>query len=238
MTVKAFWTLSALFYGLMVFGQNQDSLLQHKKDSIAWTKKSFEGEIIYEIQVLNPNQNIISDEEFYYELPNRGKSFVVMLVKNGSYKMTTGDWVTLYDGAQGKIFTYKKINPTDSIRHDTANYTDPKEPKDKLLSILPLSQTKSVMDHICRSIETKNMWGSKRYYFNDQLLKINPELFKNHFFDDLYPYLNLSKALPLEVETNSTLGKSRMTAIQITEKKIDDIEFRMPKFKTIIKTNH
>jgi hypothetical protein len=39
----------------------------------------FEGKVTYIHQILNPNKGLISDEEFFRDMPNAGKSIVTLI---------------------------------------------------------------------------------------------------------------------------------------------------------------
>jgi hypothetical protein len=56
----------------LVNGYSQDSTT---------TVELFEGKVTYIHQILSPNKGLISEEEFFRDMPNAGKSIVTLYVK-------------------------------------------------------------------------------------------------------------------------------------------------------------
>jgi hypothetical protein len=100
-------------------------------------------------------------------------------------------------------------------------------------SIKLLEKTEQIEAFKCSVIEVKWKSGVYRYYFSNEILAIDPQLFKDYNYDQWFNYLKISKALPLKIEKEiNDFCKTTYTLETYDEKaEIDNSIFEIPKMK-------
>ena len=91
--------------------------------------------------------------------------------------------------------------------------------------------TQVVVNEInCSIVRVKWKAGVQDYYYNSEMFSVNPSLFKKHIHDGLSQFLEISKALPIQIvkEVNG-MTRSTMTLIYSESKSVDDSLFTIPK---------
>lgn len=93
-------------------------------------------------------------------------------------------------------------------------------------------QKQKVGDLDCFVVEVVWKTGIYRYYYSENTLNINPELFKSYNYDQFYKFLNISKSLPIKIEKQTNnFYKSTYELYSYTKEDIDEDIFILPKMK-------
>ncbi len=191
-------SLIALFIIIAKFSYSQDS---------SNTQGLFEGKVTYQYQIINPNPLLISDEEFYNSMPNRGISEVLLFIKGNKYKYEYSDHIEIYNRATNQIAFIAK-NHKDSIYYAPGNVAE-----DSLKKTDQLTNTRTILNQSCKAIEIKAKWETKTYYYSESLLKTNPFFWKAHERDFFNTYMTKSGGyFPLLIMRKSMLGNYEMKA--------------------------
>lgn len=180
----------------------------------------FEGKVVYQHQIINPNQALISDEEFYESMPNGGKSMVTMYIRGNKYRIDDNKTIQIYQPLSNSVSIYKK---NDSIYNAFAGtLEDPIEKTEKL------EAKATVLGHSCIGIGIQTKWETRIYLYSPTQLKTNPYYWKSHQKD----YLNITAGktgnFPLLIRQKSSLGNFELIAISIENVKLADDIFEHP----------
>ena len=74
--------------------------------------------------------------------------------------------------------------------------------------------------------------GEELYYYNSEVISIDPKLFAKHNLEYFNTILNLTGSYPIEtIKTISSFMSIKMTLVNISEEKIEDSVFDLPKLK-------
>ena len=198
-------------------------------DIVAQNEGFFEGIITYEYQIKNPNSQLISDEEFYRELPNKGKSTYKMYIKGNQYRIDYPNRTEVYQPSSRRVMIYPNDKVEDSFHFVPSDIVD-----DKIEKIEKTSQTETILSNVCSSILTKNKWDTKVFYYNVTALKANPAVWKSHLKDDLGPFIAMSSSFPLKIEGKSPFGNYTIKAIKIDKKALSNDMFTQVKGKIFV----
>ncbi|KGG50992.1 hypothetical protein DI09_500p10, partial [Mitosporidium daphniae] len=170
-----------LFFCNAVFGQSNDSSIVvktsesitiipkkdsfKKTDSTFKTSKSktpiFEGIITYQKRILNPNPILISDEEFYQTVENKGNR----------YKIVSNETISIFDPQGYRVCIKDIIKDKDTFYCLPANL-----PEDKNQKIETSSQKINVLDKNCSSFLVKSPFATRTIFYNSETLKVNTSL--------------------------------------------------------------
>lgn len=183
----------------------------------------FEGRITYEYRIMNPNKNIIADEEFYSSMPDSGKSTFIMYVKGNKYRTEYPDRTEIYSPAYGQI-SVSSNNKNDSSGWLSVNTQE--DPVIKL-SVLPVEET--IMGLACNSVEIISKWETKTFYYSPFALRTHPQFWKNHHRDFCSEYFSKANAFPLLIRRKSMLGNYEIHVIKIEKQELEDPLFSIPK---------
>lgn len=179
----------------------------------------FEGRVRYVLQVLNPNKGLISDEDFYRDMPNSGKTNVTLYLKGNQYKWEYEDKIECYyPKTQQVAILSRKID--DSIYYAPASTTE-----EKVEKIVKSALTKRLLgyDLVAQEIHTK--WDVKTIFYSPLALKTNASFWKNHKYNQLAETTSIAKAFPMIIHVQSLLGNWIMAASKIEPMKLDDSVF-------------
>jgi hypothetical protein len=222
------------------FGQTKDSSVDVKtrieapktslKDSV---KKSdtlsksiktktpiFEGIITYQKKLLNPNPLLISDDEFYQTVENKGISKVQVFVKGNKYKMVSKEYISIFDPIGYRVCTKDLIKEKDTFYCLPANL-----PEDKVQKIEPCGQKVTILDKACLCFLVKSPFSTKTVFYNAETLKTSPGFWSNHFKEDWGPILQRTGAFPLKMTTKSSFGNEEWEVIKIETKTLSLEDF-------------
>lgn len=182
----------------------------------------FEGKVTYMYQILNPNKALLSDEEFYRDIPNGGKSLVTLYIKSNQYRWEYEDRIEFYSPKNQQLSIISK-RKEDSIYSISASYVE-----EKIEKIEKSSLTKKLLgyDLVAQEIHTK--WYTRTFFYSPLALKSNPSFWKNHKYNHLAEITSVAKAFPLIIHHQSLLGNWIMAAIKIEPEIIDESIFTLP----------
>ena len=237
--MRIFFFLFICFFNVS-FGQTKDSSAELKtsfvepktsfKDSI---KKSdtlsksikaktpvFEGIITYQKRILNPNPILISDDEFYQTVENKGVSRIMVFVKGNKYKMVSKEYISIFDPIGYRVCTKDLIKEKDTFYCLPANL-----PEDKVQKIEPCVQKATILDKACLCFLVKSPFSTKTVFYNVETLKTSPGFWSNHFKEDWGPILQRTGAFPLKMITKSSFGNEEWEVIKIETKTLSLEDF-------------
>lgn len=202
-----------------VYGQ-EDSL-SITQDSIALPGLYFEGKITYQRVELNPNPALISDEDFYESLPNKGKSDIIYYIRGNQYRVEYKDQVEIYVPNIGTVISFTKSGK-DSITRFPVHVIE-----DKIDKVIQSEKKIEILGKSCNSIIVKTKWETKTYFFHDGELKTNPSYWKNHARE--FYHLTVAKQgnFPLGIVRESMLGGYVIRATKIEKMKLNDQIFQV-----------
>jgi hypothetical protein len=187
------------------------------------SKGLFEGKVTYLYQILNPNKGLISDEEFYRDMPNEGKSFSTLTIKGSQYKWEYEDRSEIYLPKLNQI-AIKSKNSNDSTYFAYANLAE--EP---LIKIEKSDQTKKIKNYNLTAYTAESKWDSKTFYYSPLMLKTNPNFWKNHKRDYLGDFITKSSSFPMMIVVKSLLGNYVMAMTKVEPMTINEEEFELKK---------
>ncbi|RAR50842.1 hypothetical protein [Flavobacterium lacus] len=181
--------------------------------------QNFEGEIVYK-NVCKSNKpdwkieycQLITDsiQNFYY--------------KNGSYKYShpkNENW-TIFKQKENKIYTKTKKGKI--FWKYTNSYND------SIVNVTINKKVLNILGYDCDELILETISGIQKYYYNSKL-SINPELYKNHKYGNLYSITLITKSIPLKtifiIESQGLVLES--TAIKLDIDIIDKKIFLIPK---------
>jgi hypothetical protein len=197
-----------------------------KSDTISKSIKTkmpvFEGIITYQKKLLNPNPLLISDDEFYQTVENKGISKVKVFVKGNKYKMVSKEYISIFDPIGYRVCTKDLIKEKDTFYCLPANL-----PEDKVQKIEPCGQKATILDKACLCFLVKSPFSTKTVFYNSERIKTSPGFWANHFKDDWGPILQRAGAFPLKIITKSSFGNEEREVIKIEAKTLsaEDFEF-------------
>jgi len=200
--------------------------------------QSFEGQITYKviIKVNSESSFGISEKKMIEHLKNSGEYFdtLVINIKNGNYEKLINKKKpirSVYKSGINKIYTFQTGSELVFIK-DAKKYSPENLPIGKP-KIIHNDSTVSIMGKECKSITLDNgMYGKETYFYNDSILKIDSELFKDHNTGYLNEILTLTKSYPIQI-TNLSVNsfEVKMILVDYSEKEISDSAFEIPKLK-------
>jgi hypothetical protein len=185
----------------------------------------FEGKVTYIYQVLNPNKALISDEEFYRDMRNAGKSFVTLYIKANQYKWEYEDRIEFYNPKTQQLAIISK-RKEDSIYYTPASFVE-----EKVEKIVKSNLTKTLIGYSLIAQEIHTKWDTKTFFYSSLALKTNPSFWKNHKYNHLSDMTSIGKSFPMIIHQQSLLGNWIMAATKIEDMKIDDTIFNITSSK-------
>lgn len=184
---------------------------------------TFEGQVHYIHQVLNPNKALISDEEFYRDMPNKGITKATLYIRGNQYRWDYEDKIEIYTPKTHLISIISK-RKKDSIYTISASQVE--EPTEK---IKKTEMQKRILNYDLMAYELHTKWDTRTFFYTPLALKTNPNFWKNHKYNYFADFISQSKSFPMMIHNNSLLGNWIMAASKIEEKKLDDDIFNIEK---------
>jgi hypothetical protein len=195
-----------------------------KTDSTFKTAKSkspiFEGVITYQKRILNPNPILISDEEFYQTVENKGVSKIFFYIKGNRYKIVSNETISIFDPQGYRVCIKDLVKDKDTFYCLPANLAE-----DKVQKIEPSSQKATILEKPCFCFLVKSPFSTKTVFYNNEVLKTSPIHWVNHFKDDWGPILQRAGAFPLKMITKSSFGNEEWEVIKIETKTLSLEDF-------------
>ncbi len=185
----------------------------------------FEGKVTYIFQVLNPNKALISDEEFYRDIRNSGKSIVTLYIKANQYKWEYEDQIEYYNPKTQQLAIVSK-RKEDSIYYTPASFVE-----EKVEKIVKSNLTKTLLGYSLIAQEIHTKWDTKTFFYSPLALKTNPSFWKNHKYNHLSDMTSIGKSFPMIIHQQSLLGNWIMAATKIESMKIEESMLNIPEKK-------
>lgn len=186
------------------------------------TSGLFEGKVTYIHQILNPNKALISDEDFYRDMPNAGKSIVVLYIKGNQYRWEYADKIEYYD-PKNQLLTIVSKRIADSFYITPSNFVE-----EKIEKIVKSSLTKKLLGYELVAQEIHTKWDTKTFFYSPMALKTNPSFWKNHKYNYLSDMTAIAKAFPMIIHQQSLLGNWIMAVSKIEPMIVEESIFILP----------
>ncbi len=203
--------------------------------------QSFEGKLTYKVEFEVKTKKIgkleITKEQVIEKMKKDGDYFdsLTVTIKNGNYLKEDNSSTKkriIYKSDVNKIYTFQKdfdhhVVITDAKKHYGMNL-NLKEPK-----IEQIDSLKVINGNNCKLVKVKwDIIGEEYYFYNAEIAKLDLEQLKKHNYEYFNTIIGLTKAYPLEiVKKVGDFMTIRMTLINISEVKIEDSAFALPKFE-------
>lgn len=215
--IKAILFIAFIFANILSYGQ------------------TFEGWITYKAEILNPNPKIIPDSAWQKGIKETLGEKGYMLQK---YYYKQDRYVSEIETGREK--GYQAFSPKDKLLYawkpnsDTAITVTSKKSMDEFVDFIESKETETIMGIPCRSLIVKSKMGQMKIWYNSSYFKMNADLYKGHAYGHWEQILKRTGCLPLKIEQKSLMAHMIQTAIEYKETTIDDKQFEIPKFKTVI----
>ena len=134
----------------------------------------------------------------------------------------------IYRKDKNKIYAFEE--GTDVCTVTDASIDAETKLLDKKPEIKLIDTTVFIYNKPCKIVRVKWATGYYDYYFSQDFLTMDPELYANHVYDGWAEYLKTSKSLPLQI-VKSVNGMMRIisTLEDVQVKPVDDALFALPK---------
>ena len=181
-------------------------------------KRSFEGTVVYKIEVKSKSPNISTDriQQLY-------GSRMVFSIQGDKYRMS-------HSGTDLKeVFYLGDTNSQYTLRKgiDTLFVENCAKEDRKLTSSTIGPTTNLVLGHKCHTLINDFGTTSTQYWF-DPAIYINPNSFRNHAFGFTNLYYEKSKSLWLKYKYEGQSFTLTFTAVDIQEHQLDRGVFQLP----------
>lgn len=197
--------------------------------------QTFEGWITYKMEALNPNPKMIPDSTWQKgikeQFGERGHIIQKYFYKKDKY---------ISEMDAGKETGFQSYNSKDKLLYswqlnsDTAITVDSRKYMDELVEITDSEAMDTIMGISCKSIIVKSKMGQMTLWYNSDYFKMDASLYKGHKYGHWEQILKRIGCLPLKMEQKGFMTHIVQTATDFKEEPINDNQFTIPKFKTII----
>ena len=195
-------------------------------------QNSFEGKLVYSIdyKYLNKELDEINKEQGKNSLTTDTISYYYS--PNGDYASIVKKSDTIYTIYKAKDLTLYGLTTGVEYVSGLDVRIDLEEKLGNKPQVDLLKDTVKIGDIECQVVRVKWKTGEYKYYFNKNLLKINPSLYKGYEYDQWYNFLLISGALPVKIE-KTTYGIITVTFnLEYYENyKVDKGVFKLPKLE-------
>lgn len=205
--------------------------------SIEAISQNFEGWIVYKMEALNPNPQIIPDSIWKSGIKEQFGEKGYMIQK---YYYKENNYISEIEA--GKEKGYQAFNAKDKLLYswqlnsDTAITADSKKSMDEFIEIIESESLDTIMGIPCKSIVVKSKMGQTTLWYNNNYFTIDAVLYKGHLYGHWEQILNRIGCLPLKMEQKSFMTHIVQTAMEYKVTAVNDKQFDIPKFKKIIKS--
>ncbi len=199
--------------------------------------QSFQGTLEYKVEFEFNEENIgklgLTKEDMLDKL-NKDSDYcenITVHIKKGNYSFEDDSNLKkrkIYHAGSNTIYSIENglyyITLIDAIKHNSVDAAS------EVPKVVYTNDTKIIMGERCKLL--KLVWedsGEELYWFNNQLIPINPKLFSKHNHDYLNLVLNKTRAYPAEISKKlNSLVTFKMTLVEINDDKVDDEIFDIP----------
>ncbi|NOS92879.1 MAG: hypothetical protein HOP30_13225 [Cyclobacteriaceae bacterium] len=203
--------------------------------SSAAFSQSFEGRLVFKMEVMNPNPKLIPDSSWQKitikQFGERGYAIQKYFYKNDKY-------ISEIETAKGKGF--QAYNPKDKLLYswqmnsDTAITIDSRKYMDELVEVIDGTDTETILGIPCKTITFKSKLGQTKVWYNSDYLRLDPKLFKEHKYGNWAQTLDKIKCLPLKIEQKGFMTHVIQTVIEFKAEPVNDSQFALPKFSFVM----
>ena len=184
-------------------------------------EKTFEGVLTFQKQLKNPNKLLISDEDFYRDIPNGGKSIAYLYIKGNRYKWVFEDQIEVYHPNGNKV-CIKHLKKDKDTFYCLPTHLD----EDKPNHFEKMTQKSQVLGQYCQVFAFKNLFEKRIFHFNPVSQKTNGAAWLNHHKDFWGTFLSKSNSFPLKIEVSGMMHQYSLTCIKIDKKTLNDKDFQ------------
>ena len=163
--------------------------------------------------------------------------------KGGNYysSPSNGNSGAIYLSSTNKLYSMVFVGKNSDICTVTDASVDEEYSMFEEMPKIEKLDTQVVINGInCDIVRVKWKLGIYDYYYNSSMFAVNPFLFEKHIYDGWSQFLEISKALPIQIVKNLFMMTVTITLISSEEKSVDDSLFTIPmlvKDKKLNKTN-
>lgn len=197
--------------------------------------QTFEGWITYRMEALNPNPIMIPDSTWQKGIKEHFGERGYIIQK---YFYKKDKYISEIDA--GKETGFQVLNPKDKLlyswklKSDTAITVDSRKNMDELVEITDSEMMDTIMGISCKTIIVKSNMGEMTIWYNNDYFKMDASFYEGHKYGHWEQILKKIGCLPLKLEQKGFLTHIVQTATDYKEEPINDNQFVIPKFKTII----
>ena len=206
---------------IFIFLLGCSTTLCASEDSSQVSGGLFEGKVTYIYQILNPNKLLVSDEDFYNDMPNGGRSEATLYIKGNRYRWEYSDRIETYIPKKNQIAILSK-RKKDSIYYAYGNIAF--EP---LTSIKKSELTKQLLGYELSAYEVRTKWDHRTFFYSPNALKTKKSIWRNHKYNYLGDFISKSGSFPMIIHQKSMLGNWKMTVSKIEPMPIQDSVFNL-----------
>lgn len=197
--------------------------------------QSFEGWILFKMEMNNPNPKLIPDSTWQKlakeQFGPRGYASQKYYYKNDKY---------LSEIETAKSKGYQVYNPKDKLLYswqmnsDTAITVDSRKYMDEFVEFVDGTDTETILGIPCKTIVLKSKLGEMKLWYNSNYLKVDPKLFKDHTYGHWAQIIGKIKCLPLKVEQKAFMAHIVQTAMEYKSEPVSDTQFALPAFSFVM----
>ena len=202
--------------------------------------QSFEGRLVYKVELEMETRKFggieITKEQVIEKMKKEGEYFdsLTVTIKQGNYLKEDNSRLQkriIYKADANKIYTLEKdfeyVLITNAANYNARNISLQAPEVEQIDSL------KTINGYACKLVTLS--WGSlseEQYFYTTEVAALNPELFKNHNYEYFNTLIATTGAYPLEiVKKVNGFMTIRMTLVTVSEGKVDDEMFALPKLK-------
>jgi len=202
--------------------------------TISLSAQSFEGYVIYKMEMNNPFPGAISEEQFQEMLKQQfgEKGFGIQKIYyKGNRYFTELDAGTqtgfqLYDPAEKLLYSWQAESDT-AVTVITTKYID------KVKEVSDSDEEAKILDIDCKAKLMKTSFGEMKIWYNNDFLKMEPNLYEDHVYGNFSVMLEVAGSLPLKIEMTG-MAPVVLTIMEYKAEPVSDDLFKLPDFKVVI----
>ncbi|MEW7289375.1 hypothetical protein [Aquimarina sp. 2304DJ70-9] len=196
--------------------------------------QEFEGIVTYEVKLQIVGQE--SDSSLL-EAMKMFKSTQIDYYKESQYKSISSDpfqdteTVSQFDTRTKLTYAYVKDNHQQAFWYDASKHVS------KDFSVTEVEDD-YILGHKCKGLKFKSEKIEITYWFTDSY-KIDINRYKNNYSYYFSEFIKRTGRLPLKYSINTGAGQYNIiTAINIQEKSLKEMDFEIPKFDRLIESTN
>jgi hypothetical protein len=196
--------------------------------------QSFEGVIVYQTKLYNPDTQNISDSvwnsSILEELGLDGSMKQTYYYKKSNYlieietKKTSG--YQLFVPRRSMIYSWERNS-------DTAVAVNAAKSIDIVREVKELEGTETIAGVLCRKLLITTNFGEIIVWYNPDYLVTDPFLFREHHYNQWETILSHTRAIPFRIEQKNGMLHAVQTLVSFESKAINDSKFNLPEFTYI-----